>query len=218
MKWPFGIGPVPRPLGVLFAGVGAGLTILALLMLHDATQLAWLIPSFGASCALVFGVPDSPFANPVSVIGGHLVSSSVGLAGTQGISRALPAATASVACTAAYALFSYAFTDAGGKASVDAPTLAQPLIWMSSGGVTAARASAPSRSPTVPRYCHEVRMRACSGAGWKATGAGAGAGAGAGPATGGSAGATRLWMKAARFVLASAVSELRNRFIEPTLR
>ena len=80
MKWPFGIGPVPRPLSVLLAGIGAGLTIFALLMLHDATRLAWLIPSFGASCALVFGVPDSPFARPVSVIGGHLVSSAVGLA------------------------------------------------------------------------------------------------------------------------------------------
>ena len=80
MKWPFGIGPVPRPLGVLLAGIGAGLTIFALLMLHDATRLAWLIPSFGASCALVFGVPDSPFAKPISVIGGHLVSSTAGLA------------------------------------------------------------------------------------------------------------------------------------------
>lgn len=69
-----------RPLAILLAGLGAAATIYLLLRLHGLTGLAWLIPSFGASCALVFGVPDSPFARPLSVIGGHVVSSAVGLA------------------------------------------------------------------------------------------------------------------------------------------
>ena len=69
-----------RPLAILLAGLGAAATIYLLLRLHGLTGLAWLIPSFGASCALVFGVPDSPFARPLSVIGGHFVSSAVGLA------------------------------------------------------------------------------------------------------------------------------------------
>ncbi len=69
-----------RPLAILLAGVGAAVTIYLLLRLHGWTGMAWLIPSFGASCALVFGVPDSPFSRPLSVIGGHLVSSAVGIA------------------------------------------------------------------------------------------------------------------------------------------
>jgi len=68
-----------RPFAIIAAGVGAGLTIASLVLLHGATQIALLVPSFGASCALVFGVPGSPFARPASVIGGHLVSSAVGL-------------------------------------------------------------------------------------------------------------------------------------------
>ncbi|MEO7786480.1 MAG: HPP family protein [Sphingomicrobium sp.] len=68
-----------RPLAILLAGLGAGLTIYVLLLLHDTTKLALLVPSFGASCALVFGVPGSPFARPLSVIGGHLVASAMGL-------------------------------------------------------------------------------------------------------------------------------------------
>lgn len=35
--------------------------------------------SFGASCVLAFGVPDSPLAQPRSIIGGHVVSTLVGL-------------------------------------------------------------------------------------------------------------------------------------------
>ena len=39
-----------------------------------------LIPPFGASCVLVFGVPASPFARPQNVIGGHVISAAMGLA------------------------------------------------------------------------------------------------------------------------------------------
>ena len=74
-------GAPPRvgPLAILVAGLGSAAMIFALVWLHGRSGLAWLIPSFGASCALVFGVPDSPFARPVSVIGGHLLSSAAGL-------------------------------------------------------------------------------------------------------------------------------------------
>lgn len=68
------------PIAIIVAGLGSAAMIFALVWLHGRTGLAWLIPSFGASCALVFGVPDSPFAKPISVIGGHLVSSTAGLA------------------------------------------------------------------------------------------------------------------------------------------
>ena len=69
-----------RALPALLAGLCSAGVIAALLGLHGLSGLTLLIPSFGASCALVFGVPDSPFARPKSVIGGHLVSSAMGLA------------------------------------------------------------------------------------------------------------------------------------------
>ena len=79
MSWADWSVPPTRPVVALAAGVAAALTIATLLTLRNVTDWKWLIPSFGASCALVFGVPDSPFARPGSVIGGHLVSSAVGL-------------------------------------------------------------------------------------------------------------------------------------------
>ncbi len=39
----------------------------------------WLMAPFGASCALAFGMPDSPLAQPRSIIGGHVLSAAVGL-------------------------------------------------------------------------------------------------------------------------------------------
>ena len=39
----------------------------------------YLIAPFGASCVLVFALPQSPLAQPRNVIGGHLVSAAVGL-------------------------------------------------------------------------------------------------------------------------------------------
>ena len=38
-----------------------------------------LVTPFGASCALVFGAPASRLAQPRNVIGGHLISTAVGL-------------------------------------------------------------------------------------------------------------------------------------------
>ena len=39
-----------------------------------------LIAPFGASCVLLFAVPRSPLAQPMNVMGGHLVASVLGLA------------------------------------------------------------------------------------------------------------------------------------------
>ena len=40
-----------------------------------------LIAPFGASCVLVFAIPQSPLAQPRNVIGGHLISTAAGLSG-----------------------------------------------------------------------------------------------------------------------------------------
>ena len=129
MSWSFGIGPVPRPLGVLIAGIGAGLTIFGLLKLHDSTLQAWLIPSFGASCALVFGVPDSPFARAGSVIGGHLVSSAVGLAAMALLGHGPMAMAVGVGCAIAAMMASRTMhPPAGGDPLIVMATAATPMF------------------------------------------------------------------------------------------
>ena len=62
------------------AGFGGFLVIYALAELSQMSGALLLIAPFGASCVLVFGVPASPLAQPRNVIGGHLVSTAIGLA------------------------------------------------------------------------------------------------------------------------------------------
>ena len=45
----------------------------------EISQLPLILGSFGASC-VILGFPDAPFAQPRNVIGGHVISSAVGLA------------------------------------------------------------------------------------------------------------------------------------------
>ena len=47
--------------------------------LSNLSGTPWLMASMGASCVLAFGVPDSPLAQPRSIIGGHVISTLVGL-------------------------------------------------------------------------------------------------------------------------------------------
>lgn len=63
----------------LLAGLGAGLTIAVLAEASALTELPLIIAPFGASCALVFGALASPLAHPRNVIGGHLISATLGL-------------------------------------------------------------------------------------------------------------------------------------------
>lgn len=54
----------------------------AVYLLAQATQSLgelFLIAPFGASCVLLFALPQSPLAQPRNVIGGHLISTLVGL-------------------------------------------------------------------------------------------------------------------------------------------
>jgi len=59
-----------------FGGL-SGIAVIAYLSV--LTDKPLVIPSFGASCVLTFGVPESPLAQPRNVIGGHFVSTLVGL-------------------------------------------------------------------------------------------------------------------------------------------
>lgn len=63
----------------LLAGTGGGLAILLLALLEFCLPFPYLMAPFGATCVILFALPDSPLAQPRNVIGGHLISSLVGL-------------------------------------------------------------------------------------------------------------------------------------------
>ena len=62
------------------AGIGAMIGI-GLLAFSQSVFTGWdlLIAPFGASAVLLFGVPESPLARPLNVIGGHVVTATIGL-------------------------------------------------------------------------------------------------------------------------------------------
>ena len=61
------------------AGVGGALAIGVVALLGDASGVMWLMAPFGATCVLLFSVPASPLSQPANVIGGHIVSTLIGL-------------------------------------------------------------------------------------------------------------------------------------------
>ena len=61
------------------SGLGGFVVIFALAQLTSSLHSLLLIAPFGASCVLVFALPQSPLAQPRNVIGGHLISTTVGL-------------------------------------------------------------------------------------------------------------------------------------------
>ncbi|MGG3451087.1 HPP family protein [Domibacillus aminovorans] len=60
--------------------IGGFLSIFALVLLTNMTSAEWLMAPFGASCVLAFGVWNAPLSQPRNIIGGHFVSTFVGLA------------------------------------------------------------------------------------------------------------------------------------------
>ena len=64
----------------LIAGLLSTITIAALSFLTYKTQYGiFLIASFGSSMVLLYGYPESPFAQPKNIFFGHLVTSVVGI-------------------------------------------------------------------------------------------------------------------------------------------
>jgi len=69
----FGAAPI------LLAGLGGFIAIGTLAFVSARLDVVLLLGSFGASCVLLFGYPDAPFAQPANVIGGHVMSTLIGL-------------------------------------------------------------------------------------------------------------------------------------------
>jgi CBS-domain-containing membrane protein len=61
------------------AGTGGFIAILVLASSSAGIGANLLIAPFGASCVLVFAIPQSPLAQPRNVIGGHLISAAARL-------------------------------------------------------------------------------------------------------------------------------------------
>lgn len=83
MTWWRGLGPAmagPKAVDLARAGIGAALGLLLAGLALRAADLGWLIAPFGASAVLVFAVPNSPLAQPWSVVMGNTLSALVALA------------------------------------------------------------------------------------------------------------------------------------------
>ena len=64
----------------VLAGLFSTVTIGALTLLTYKTELGvFLIASFGSSMVLLFGYPESPFAQPKNIFFGHLLTSMIGI-------------------------------------------------------------------------------------------------------------------------------------------
>lgn len=84
---------------IALSWLGGFLAIAAVAIATDISHAPLVLGSFGASCVLIFGFPESPFSQPRNVIGGHFLSSLIGLLfltlfGAQWWSMALAAGTA----------------------------------------------------------------------------------------------------------------------------
>ncbi len=73
--------PLPKPSArlVLLAGLGGVIAIAGLRLMTEGAGMPLLMAPFGASCVLLFAVPNSPLSQPANVIGGHAVATLAGL-------------------------------------------------------------------------------------------------------------------------------------------
>jgi len=85
-------------------GIGGALGIGIVAFLGDVSDSALLIAPFGATAVLLFGVPDSPMAQPANVIGGHFLASLLALA----LKSVLPPEWWAIALTVGVAMFAMA--------------------------------------------------------------------------------------------------------------
>jgi len=72
--------PAPPLRFILSSFLGATIAIAITGGLSALSGVPWLMAPFGASCVLAIGLPDSPLAQPRAIVGGHLVSTMIGLA------------------------------------------------------------------------------------------------------------------------------------------
>lgn len=80
MRWLFARSqPHASTRAIALAALGAFLAVAAVGAADAAGPWKLLVAPFGATCALLFAAPASPLAQPSAVLGGHLVSTLIGL-------------------------------------------------------------------------------------------------------------------------------------------
>lgn len=66
-------------LRIFGSSIGGSLGIAVIAFLSYNSEASFLMPPFGATCVIAFVIPESAFAQPQSIIGGHLLSSTIGM-------------------------------------------------------------------------------------------------------------------------------------------
>lgn len=81
----------------LKAGTGGAVVFTVAWLLGDLTGATLIMAPLGASTMLVLAVPESPFAQPANVVGGHLIAGAMGILAD----RYLPSGIGTLALTVA---------------------------------------------------------------------------------------------------------------------
>ena len=78
--WPHPLPGAKKEIAVASFGAGLGLTITSLISHWLLGQVnLWFVAPMGASAVLLFGLPNSPLAQPWSIVGGNLVAGLIGV-------------------------------------------------------------------------------------------------------------------------------------------
>lgn len=109
----------PPTSAILRATLGALLGLGLMGALAGAVGKPLLMAPFGATAVLAFALPDSPLAQPRSIVGGHVVAAAVGFA----VLALVGAGTAALALGGAAALAAMLITR-----TLHAPAGATPLV------------------------------------------------------------------------------------------
>lgn len=97
--WPHPLPVAKKQIIIASLGAGLGLTITSLISHWLLGQVnLWFVAPMGASAVLLFGIPNSPLAQPWSIVGGNMV------AGVIGVTTAITIPYAPLACGVAASL------------------------------------------------------------------------------------------------------------------
>lgn len=106
------------------SALGGGAGILAVVAIShallDASHLPWMVASMGASAVLLFAVPHSPLAQPWPVLGGHLLSGSIGVTCALLVDDALAASALAVGLSVATMYYGRCLHPPGGATALTA--------------------------------------------------------------------------------------------------
>lgn len=103
--WPHPLPVAKKQMAIASIGAGLGLMITSLTShwLLGSVNL-WFVAPMGASAVLLFGLPNSPLAQPWSIVGGNLVAGVIGVTTAMYV-PSLPLACGIAACLAILVMF-----------------------------------------------------------------------------------------------------------------